>query len=104
MNYNGEQGALLFISLNISPMRVGAAHGYVCATQNEMSQCYTQFPEDTTMAGSSTTLSTRTSEQSTTTKSQDGSSETTSTANFPENENSYLALEVVLVIFAIMLV
>ena len=79
----------------------GAAHGYICATQKEMDQCYTQFPEDTT-THTSTALSTRTSEDETTT--QDGTSVVMSTTDMPGSGNSYPLLKTALTIFIFMLI
>ena len=66
-----------------------------------MDQCYTQFPEDTT-THTSTALSTRTSEDSSTT--QDGTSVVISTTGMPESGNGYSLVETVSTIFALMLI
>ena len=66
-----------------------------------MDQCYTQFPEDTT-THTSTALSTRTSEDSSTT--QDGTSVVMSTTDMPGSGNGYPLVETASTIFALMLI
>ena len=66
-----------------------------------MSQCYTQFPEDTTPAQTSTAPATRTSTASTT-QPQDETTEITT--SLPESESSYLGVKATFVIFLVMLI